>query len=185
MGYPLSPGGCAADCVELLGRTGAAELADRTPRARFGLKGPGALDWFEPRVPVPEVNRIAEAGGLRIARLGPREVMVLAETDDAPVRALRSDWEAAPVGHSSWREEGWSWLRLTGEAALDVAARLTACDLRAGALAPNGIAQTRFAYQNAVLLRAGDGFDILFDVAATAQVVRDVHSAMQRTEAAR
>jgi sarcosine oxidase subunit gamma len=185
--FPLSATGAAADCVGLLSETGPATLRDLSACARFGLKGPGADTWFERRWTLPPINRWVTRDGARLLRLGARDLMVLADpASPAAVEALRADWEAGGEGHSSWREETWAWLRLAGPAAFDVASRLTAVDLRPKAFGPDQILQTRFSHLDAVLLRAGPedacGLDILFDIAATAQVVRDIASAMKHNE---
>lgn len=180
--FPLQPGGSAETAAPHLGQTGDLELRDLTPLPRFGLKGPGAADWFESQgMTLPPVNRRKDQGGVDLLRLGARDILALADPDaPAALEALRAAWEAKPEGYSSWREECWAWLRLTGPAAPGVAARLCALDLRAAAFGADQIAQTRFAHQDVVLLRTGGGFDLLFDIAATAQVVHDIHAAATR-----
>ncbi len=181
--YPLSKRGAAAELREKLVATEAVTLADLTPWPRFGLKGSGAADWFATRLPLPDVNRIADADGLRVLRLGPRDIMVLGQSAGSPeVAALRELWEGDPQSYSSWRDETWAWLRLTGAGAEGIASRLTAFDLRESNFGPQDIAQTRFAHQDGVLLRTTDGFDILFDIASTARVVADIAAAAQRLE---
>jgi sarcosine oxidase subunit gamma len=185
--FPLSDRGAAAECVPHIGGGGSARLHDLTACARFGLKGPGADTWFAGQGDLPKVNRWTLRDGARLLRLGARDLMVLAEPDrPEAVDAMRAAWEANGQGHSSWREETWASLRLTGKATWDVAARLTAVDLRPKAFTSGAILQTRFAHLDAVLLRAGPapdaGLDILFDIAATAQVVHDIASAIRRHE---
>ncbi len=182
---PLSDRGMAAECEPLLGGDGSVRLQDLTACARFGLKGPGADTWFASQGDLPEINRWTQRAGARLLRLGARDLMILAEPDrPETVDAIRATWEAWGQGHSSWREETWASLRLTGPAVWDVAARLTAVDLRRKAFASDAILQTRFAHVDAVLLRASPasdaGLDILFDIAATAQVVHDIASAIRR-----
>ncbi len=185
--FPLSDRGAAAECRSLLGCEGSARLQDLTTRARFGLKGPGADTWFTGQGDLPNLNRWTPLDGARLLRLGTRDLMVLAEPDRSEtVEAMRAQWDAGGQGYSSWREETWAWLRLTGPATWDVAARLTAVDLRPKAFAFDTILQTRFAHLDAVLLHAGSapdaGLDILFDIAATAQVVHDIAFAIRRHE---
>lgn len=173
--------------MALMTDTGPVILRDLTACARFGLKGPGADRWFEGQGELPAINRWIARDGARLLRLGERDLMVLADpAAPEPVHALRAAWEAGGLGHSSWREETWAWLRLSGPAAFDVAARLSAVDLRPRAFGPNLILQTCFAHLDAVLLRSGHekevGLDILFDIAATAQVVRDIAGAIRRHE---
>ena len=183
--HPFGPGGAAVDVSDRLTTVAGVTLADRTPRARFGLKGLGADAWFGARLPLPEVNVWTDTDGLRLLRLGTRDIVALAADSDAPVHALQAAWADAPEGHSSWREETWAWLRLDGPGLWDAAARLTSIDLRTAAFGPNTILQTRFAHQDAVLLRAEpmDGLDILFDVASASQVATDIHAAMTLAEA--
>ncbi len=181
--FPLSDGGAAAECARLLTDSKAVRLRDLTAVPRFGLKGPGADAWFGARVALPEVNQWAPERGLALLRLGHRDIMALADPD-APdvVTTLRKSWEDNPQGYSSWREETWAWLRLDGPATMQVAARLTAFDLRPASFGAHAVAQTRFAHLDTALLRAGEGLDILFDIAATAQVVGDIHAAINRHE---
>lgn len=178
---PLSAYGAAADCVDLLTDTQAVRLRDLTGNPWFGLKGAGADAWFATHAALPEINRWTTVAGLKVLRLGQRDIMALPEPD-APEAAetLRQAWDDNPQSYSSWREETWAWLRLEGPATMQVASRLTAFDLRPGSFDAHAIAQTRFAHLDAVLLRAGDGLDILFDIAATAQVVHDIHAAINR-----
>jgi sarcosine oxidase subunit gamma len=182
---PLSDRGAAAGCLPLPGDDRSARLQDLTACARFGLKGAGADTWFAGQADLPGINRWIAHDSARLLRLGARDIMLLAAPfSPDTVATMRAAWEAGGHGHSSWREETWAWLRLSGPATWDVAARLTAVDLRPKAFAADAILQTRFAHLDAVLLRAGPapdaGLDILFDIAATAQVVEDIASAMRR-----
>lgn len=181
--FPLSDHGAASDCVELLVANAAVRLRDLTAAPRFGLKGSGADTWFSVRAFLPGVNEWALTDGVRLLRLGNRDIMALADPEEPDaVIALRKAWEEDPQSYSSWREETWAWLRLNGPATMQIASRLTAFDLRPASFGAYAIAQTRFAHLDAVLLRAGDGLDILFDIAATAQVVCDIHAAIKRSE---
>ena len=174
--WPLSRGGAATDMRPLLAAHSELQIADLTPLPRFGLKGPGAAEWFSAQgFDLPQVNRHARQNGVTLLRLGGRDIMALADPG-APenLSAFVSRWQAAPQGHSSWREETWAWLRLTGPAASNVMSRLTAFDIRDTAFAPDAIAQTRVAKMDMVLLRTEAGFDLLFDIASTAQVIHDV-----------
>lgn len=179
--WPLSPGGAAEAEAALLGPARGLTVTDRTAWPRFGIKGPGAADWLAAAgLTLPEANRIATAPGMRILRLGGNDVTILGDpADPAPLAALRTRWEAAagPKGWSSWREEGWAWLHLAGPTLAGVLARLCTLDLRPGRFAVDAIAQTRVAGLDAVLIRRGDGAEILFDITATAAVLRDVAQA--------
>lgn len=183
--WPLSRGGAASDMLPVLSAHPGLQITDLTPLPRFGLKGPGAAEWFGAQgFELPQLNLSAQQNGMTLLRLGVRDIMVLADPDaPQPTTVLVSRWQAAPHGHSSWREEAWAWLRLTGPAAADVMSRLTAFDIRDSAFAADAIAQTRVAHMDMVLLRNVAGFDLLFDIASTAQVLHDIDLA--RTARAR
>lgn len=168
--FPLSSGGSAQDTRLPVG---AVELVDLTAEPRFGIKGPGSSAWLKGcGITLPPVNRIGRQGGLRVLRLGSEDFLVI----DGELDTLTARWNNAtgPRGYWSWREEGWAWMRLSGPAVDGVMARLCALDLRAGRLHEDEIAQTRVAQLEAVLVRAGEGFDVFFDIAATAFFVRTV-----------
>lgn len=168
--FPLSTGGSAQD-ISL--PNGAVELVDLTAEPRFGIKGPGSSAWLKGcGITLPPVNRISGHGDLRVLRLGSEDFLVV----DGELDALTARWNntTGPRGYWSWREEGWAWMRLSGPDVNGVMARLCALDLRAGRLHEDEIAQTRVAQLEAVLVRAGEGFDVFFDIAATAFFVRTV-----------
>jgi sarcosine oxidase subunit gamma len=179
--FPLQPGGAAAEMSAHLGRHGTVTVEDLTALPRFGLKGPGSADWFLAQdVLLPEVNRHARHGGITILRLGRNDIACLPAPEPAGpdcLIALRQRWDAAGNGYSSWREEGWAWLRVGGAGVGDIMSCLCALDLRAQYFGPNEIAQTRFAHVEAVLLRSPAGFDILFDIALTAFILADIGAA--------
>jgi sarcosine oxidase subunit gamma len=181
--FPLQAGGAAEDAALLLGRRGGLAIEDRTAWPRWGLKGPGSADWLAAAgLALPEINRWSESDGIRILRLGRNDVTLLADPDAAErLAAIRVRWEAAaaPKGYPSWREEGWAWLALSGAGLAAALARLTAVDLRPGRFGADAIAQTRVAHLDAVLLLAGGVAEILFDIAASAGVVREIARAAE------
>lgn len=181
--FPFDAGGAAM--AEPL-PSGRVKLTDLTALPRFGIKGPGASDWLESEgIGLPAVNRIVAHHDMKFLRLGKEDFLFLAENAGAMLDRLKAAWFAAlsPRGYASWREEGWAWMRLGGPDAGDAMARLCALDLRNDRFAVDAIAQTRVGHLEAVLLRSEDGFDILFDITASAflgRTVRDIADHLPR-----
>lgn len=172
--FPFMPGG-AAHATKL--PAGAITLTDITASPRFGLKGPGSADWLAAQgVPLPSVNRIDAYKGTRVLRLGKEDIVLLAEDAAETLLDLKSAWhgDAGPKGYSSWRDEGWAWMRLSGPGLDQGMSRLCALDLRHSHFGAGEIAQTRVGHVEAVLFRSGDAFDVLFDVTASAFFARTV-----------
>ncbi len=174
--YPFMPGG-AADGTKLV--SGAVVLSDLTDSPRFGLKGGGSTAWLAAQgVPLPPVNRIGDHRGMRILRLGNEDILLLAEGagQGETLGEVKAAWQAAaaPKGYSSWREEGWAWMRLSGPRLAEAMSGLCALDLRAEKFGADEIAQTRVGHIEAVAFRSTAGFDILFDVTASAYFARAV-----------
>lgn len=184
--WPLSHGGTAYDMLPVLSARTDLQITDLTPLPRFGLKGPGAAEWFGAQgFDLPPLNQSARQNGMTLLRLGPRDIMALADPGaPEPTTVLVSRWRAAPQGHSSWRDEAWAWLRLTGPAAADILSRLTAFDIRDTAFEADRIAQTRVAHMDMVMLHNDAGFDLMFDIASTAQVLHDIDIARKARERA-
>lgn len=157
-------------------------LADLTQCPRFGVKGTGAAAWLAVQgLPVPPVNRIAAAGGLRVLRLGGEDFLLTAEVDPGALATVVAAWRtsAGPKGYQSWREEGWAWLRLAGPDRDGALAALCALDLRPAAFPADAIAQTRVAHLDAVLVHSADGagYELFFDIASAAYMVRAIRVA--------
>jgi sarcosine oxidase subunit gamma len=175
--FPFMAGG-AAESIEL--PAGAVALTDLTASPRFGLKGSGSAAWLAAYgIALPAVNRIAVHRGLRVLRLGSEDSLMLGEGDAGAIAELRHAWESdsGAKGYSSWREEGWAWLRLSGAQAESAMQELCALDLRADKFSVDDIAQTRVGNIEAVMFRHGTGFDVLFDVTASAYFARTVTAA--------
>jgi sarcosine oxidase subunit gamma len=181
--FPFMPGG-AADRTAL--PTGAIALTDLTATPRFGLKGAGSADWLAAKgITLPAVNRIRVHNGMRVLRLGNEDILLLAERDGKGLAELVTAWhsDVAPKGYSSWREEGWAWMRLSGPLVSAAMTRLCALNLRPERFQSDEIAQTRVAHIEAVTFRSETGFDILFDITASAFFARAVAAvAKQCTE---
>ncbi|RAZ89148.1 hypothetical protein DPM33_19515 [Mesorhizobium hawassense] len=172
--YPFMPGG-AADGTRLV--SGAVVLSDLTDTPRFGLKGGGSAAWLAAQgIPLPPVNRIGEHRGMRVLRLGNEDILLLAEDAGETLAQIKTAWQvaAAPKGFSSWREEGWAWMRLSGPRLAEAMSALCALDLRPRKFGADDIAQTRVGHIEAVAFRSPAGFDILFDITASAYFARTV-----------
>ncbi|PBC03516.1 hypothetical protein [Mesorhizobium sp. WSM3860] len=175
--FPLSPNGSAAGSVLPKGQL---IVTDLTARPRFGIKGPGSSAWLEAqRLSLPPVNRIAMQVGVRLLRLGSDDFLAVDEASGEAVANLVAAWQAEKGrrGYWSWREEGWSWMRLSGPLVEASMSRLCALDLRPGRFAEDAVAQTRVAHLEAVLVRSEEGFDVFFDIASTAFFIRTVTAA--------
>jgi sarcosine oxidase subunit gamma len=180
--YPFMPGG-AADGTKLI--AGAVVLSDLTACPRFGLKGGGSAVWLAAQgVELPAVNRIGDHRGMRVLRLGSEDILLLAEDASETLAEIKAVWQAAaaPKGYSSWREEGWAWMRLSGPRLAEAMSRLCALDLRAGKFGADDIAQTRVGHIEAVTFRSPTGFDILFDITASAYFARTVAAVATHTD---
>ncbi|MGB3900605.1 MAG: hypothetical protein WA973_18865 [Mesorhizobium sp.] len=172
--FPFAPGGAAADLPLPSGRV---TLSDLTERPRFGIKGPGSAGWLASQgLDLPAVNRTGMHEGMRVLRLGNEDILFLAEDAASAFGQLVDRWNRAEGarGYSSWREEGWAWMRLSGPDAVALMARLCAVDLRPEHFGPDRIAQTRVASIEAVVARGEEDFDILFDISLAAFFARAV-----------
>lgn len=175
--FPFGPGG-AARGTEL--PAGAVALTDLTAAPRFGLKGPGSGGWLAAQgIALPEINRIGLCCGMRVLRLGREDIVLLAEGAAGTLAELKAAWQRDPgrKGYSSWREEGWAWLRLSGACLPQAMGRLCALDLRPARFGAGEIAQTRIGSIEAVLFRSQDTFDVLFDITVSAFFARQVAAA--------
>lgn len=178
--YPFMPGG-AASTTPLTSSD--VVLGDLTGTPRFGLKGAGSADWLVRQgIELPAINRIARFKGLAVLRLGREDILVTGEGDPDGLATLARAWHEAidPKGYWAWREEGWAWMRISGPAADEAMARLCAVDLRPGHFADDAIAQTRVGHIEAVTFRSHTGYDVFFDITASAFFARAV-AAVSRT----
>lgn len=157
--------------VTALPRTGDfdATLHDRTGWPRLGLRGPATAGWCAAAgLPFPEaVNTVATAGGVRVARLGRTELLVLAPAGDD---GLPQPAAAVPGAYDGHREETWAWFRLEGAGTLAALSAMTSADLRPAVSPAGSVVQTRLAGLDAVLVlvsgEAGPAVDIFVDIAA-------------------
>lgn len=149
--------------------TSTATLQDRSGWPRLGLRGPSTPEWCAAAgLPFPNaVNGVATVPGLRIARLGRTELLILA---DAPDRAIPQPPAPMTSAHDGFRHETWAWFRLDGPGTSEAMAALTSADLRARAAPPGMVVQTRAAGLDVVLVIDGASgaraIDIFLDIAA-------------------
>lgn len=168
---PFDREGSASDIA--LAKTTSVALVDLSQRGRFGIKGPGTVEWLESRgLHVPAVNRATIQDGVRMLRLGTSEIVVLDHGNNAVLRILDS-WRSSTgrKGYDTWRHESWCWLRIVGDEAESLLTRLCAIDVRAHVFTHEIVAQTRIAGIDAVIIRSSidtQGFDVLADTSLAA-----------------
>jgi sarcosine oxidase subunit gamma len=116
---------------------------------------------------------------MRVLRLGREDVLLLDDDAAGDLGGLITAWnaETGPKGYSAWREEGWAWMRLTGPGLEEAMARLCALDLRPKHFGEDDLAQTRVGELEAVLVRVEGGYDLFFDITASAFFARAVAAA--------
>ncbi|MDE2991325.1 MAG: sarcosine oxidase [Chloroflexota bacterium] len=165
-------------------------LADLSPLARVGFRGPGAREWLAARgVELPdEPNRarVQPDGSIAIARSW-TEALVLGALRGADSVCDRLEAGAAD-GHrvraySLPRFDGMFWFALTGASAVDCLAKLCGVDMRESAFPVGSVAQTSLARLNAVIVRVDLGdmpvFHLLGDSASAEYAWASLLDAMQ------
>ncbi len=84
------------------------------------------------------------------------------------------------------QSDAWGVLRLEGEGAADILARLCPVDLRPATMPPGRVARTLLSHMNCILVRrAPDAFDILVFRSMTPTAVHDLTVAMEAVAARR
>lgn len=150
-------------------------LIDCTPLPRTGYKGRDTADWLQKHgVTVTTESNTATpttTGGLA-ARLAPGEVIILgANLEDTSCAELDAAWnmEAGMVFPVPRRDTN-IWLRLTGEHAPAMFAKICGVDLRPQSFPQHAIAQTSVARLNCIVIRDDVGgipaYHILTDSAS-------------------
>lgn len=159
-------------------------LYDLTACGRFGIKGRGAGGWLQSRgIALPaQVNRMVPiAGDLDLARLGTEDFLILSRpgSSSAALAEMKASWEqdhARAKGFNAWREEVWAWFHLCGNTVSGFMAKTCPVDLHRDRFSPLGVAQTRVAQMDCIVIRtdrAGKhGFDLFFDVASSEFALR-------------
>ncbi|MGI2035586.1 hypothetical protein ACRQ1B_24715 [Rhizobium panacihumi] len=159
---------------------GAAEnmVLECTPGERFGLRGPGTIDWVAAQgLAVPAAVNTAELSscGTTVLRLGQQEVLLTAPLGDGGqrLRDLRQAWHDDPgpaKGFDAYRDEGWAWFVVSGPEAPTLMRRTSMADLGPKNLAVNDVAQTRALHLDVVIARldrfGAVSYDIFLDIAS-------------------
>lgn len=136
-------------------------LIDLSLLPRTGFKGPGAPEWLAAQGVelAPPHRALRQADGSLVARLAPREALVLA-VDGGPVTRLEAAWREArerlpgePIGYPVPRADSHFWLLVTGEQAPTMLAKLCGVDLRPHRFAPLAVAQTQAMRLSVILIR--------------------------------
>lgn len=150
-------------------------VIDCTPWPRTGYKGRDTADWLEKQnVSVTSQSNAASptaSGGLA-ARLAPGEVVILGGgLDDMSCADLDAAWDMdAGMVFPVPRRDTNIWLRVTGEHAPAMFAKICGVDLRPKSFANHAIAQTSVARLNCIVIRDDIGdvlaYHILTDSAA-------------------
>lgn len=186
--YPLNENGSAQDYSLI--SSDVITLVDFSSTPRFGLKGKGTVAFLKSLgMEVPEVN-CAYTDPI-VMRLGREEAVVLSDPQvGEPLSELRNAWNVAeaPKGFDAWRDETWAWMHLSGPLVFDIMSKICPVDMRDGVFQSGQIAQTRVGYVEAITLRTDRfkiaGFDMFFDVSATAFFVDAVTIAAAEFESA-
>lgn len=149
-----------------------------TPGERFGMRGPGTIDWVATQgLAVPAAVNTAEVSscGTTVLRLGQQEVLLTAPVGDGGqrLRELRQAWHdsaRAPKGFDAYRDEGWAWFVVSGPDAPTLMRRISMADLGPKNLTVNDIAQTRALHLDVVIARldrfGAVSYDIFLDIAS-------------------
>lgn len=155
-------------------------VLDCTPTERFGLRGPGTMDWLGVAgLSTPETvnTAIVLPCGTSVLRLGQQEVLLAAPPggSGARLRDLRKAWhdsELPSKGYDAYRDEGWAWFVISGPAAPALMRRISMADLRPESLKAGDLSQTRALHLDAVVARfdrfGAISYDIFFDIASAA-----------------
>lgn len=135
-------------------------LLDQSVRARWGVKGRGALDWLAAHgAPVPGTNNAASrlADGTLLVRLAPSEVLVLA-TSPQGVSAIGRAIETLPAEGEAFcypvpRRDSHAWFVVAGASGAALFRKLCGVDLLPERFADGRVAQTSVARLAAIVVR--------------------------------
>ena len=148
-------------------------LCDLTALPRSGLKGRACISWLRDQGrEIGDRDNVAyrQGDGSLVARLGPREALLLSALDGSGAVDPAPDWAGAVRAYTVPRFAGNIWFYLCGERSSGVFAKLCGVDLRPQNFSQGAVAQTDIAKLNGIVIRhdAGRtlGYHLLADFAA-------------------
>ncbi|MFT6048003.1 MAG: glycine cleavage system aminomethyltransferase T, partial [Arenicella sp.] len=165
-------------------------IADLTPLARIGFKGPETMDWLSERElssPARSNQAIIANQDLTIARLSETEVLIL-DSLAKPSKVLKTlvaDWSLDNKSRTYLleRADSHACFALLGDKVPEMLAKVCAVDMRLHKFAQLSIAQTSIAKINGILLRADQGqtpcFYLLADLSSAQYLWECLSDAMQ------
>lgn len=121
----------------------------------------------------PAPNKAAAKGAARIVWTG-RGQAFLIDADPAPLEGLAALTD---------QTDAWAALRLEGAGADRVLARLIALDLRPAAFPAGSAARAGLNHMMAVVIRAGEGFDLMVFRSMAKTAVHEIAAAMSAVAA--
>lgn len=180
---------CGAEADAEVAQARSLGLSDLSALKRAGYKGWSTADWLRERGAElgDDSNRAyPQADGTRIARLAPGEALLLGDlAGESPlIDRLADSWSMASAAgcYQVPREDVSCWLKISGEHAAAMFAKVCAVDLRPQSFDAQQIAQTNVARLNAILIRDDLGpvlaYDLLTDIASAVYLWRSLLDAM-------
>ncbi|MBT6442386.1 MAG: sarcosine oxidase [Alphaproteobacteria bacterium] len=146
-------------------------IADLSHVSRTGFKGWNAATWLAAQgCTFEDASNFAyvQSCGARLLRLAPNELLVLGDTkgESGLVDKLDAAWsmETSDGTFAVPRADTNCWLKVTGEHAPSMFAKICAIDLRPGQFDEGAIAQTSVARLNCIVARNDIGLTIGYDI---------------------
>lgn len=161
---PLETGAVRLSEMEMTRLTSLAPKPGQEKPLSESLRAAHGMAW-------PEVNRATGKEGARAVWFGKGQVMLIGPAPEAHLAM-----HAAMADQS----DAWAMLRLEGEAAEDVLARLVPIDLRRSAFKRGHTARTMLGHMNVSITRIGDAaFLVLGFRSMAGTLVHEIETAMK------
>lgn len=134
-------------------------LADLSPLPRTGFKGADAIAWLGRQgLVIGDASNRAyrQSDGTLAARLSPGEALILPPLngDGSAIGRLAAAWQDdGQLCYPVPRRDSHGWLRILGDRAAEMMAKLCAVDLRARSFPDLAVAQTSVARLGAIVIR--------------------------------